>query len=341
MDDEEFSFERQRKLLEKVDVLGFEEQLKQNNLYPLKPKEINSLDISLTYKCDQKCRHCHVMSSPSRKEMMSKDIMAEAVDTVREYDIGTVELTGGSPELHPNFTWFIDRLGQTDAEIVLRTNLTAIKTNEKPILDILTKNRVTINASLHSINKKNLKTKKDQEIYDKSIEMLKKLNQIGYGKENLELNLVYNPSDYNLPQNEKTLEKQYKKKLREKDIDFNNLFTLTNMPIGRFLREIKNRDKLDDYMNLLIDNFNPDTVKNVMCRELVSVAPNGRLYDCGFNQALKKPIKPKKVDKITKFNEKELINRKINLGNHCYGCTAKKGSSCFRTQKNPKNTKPQ
>ncbi len=329
----EIIFKNQIRFLRDLDnITDFKEKLKQKNLYPLTSNELKGIDLSITYKCNQNCDHCHVMSSPKREEVMSKDILNKCLSKIKEYQIGTTELTGGSPELHPDFEWLINKLGETKTDIVLRTNLTALDSfNKKDIYKLLANNQVIVNASLPGLKKQEIEDQRGKKVFDKSIEVLKKLNDVGYGKKNdLVMNLVHNPRGINFPESECSLEDKYKEFLKkEHQVVFNNLFTLTNMPIGRFLKQLIRENLLEKYLKRLYEEFSPNALKEVMCKKIVSVAPDGTLYDCGFNQALNLPIKTKS-NKIQDLKKEEVINREININNHCYGCTAGEGSTCYR-----------
>ena len=255
---------------------------------------------------------------------------------MRNSDISTVDLTGGAPEMNPHFRWFVEQVSKLGKKIIVRSNLTILTTAPKyqELPEFFAKHGVEVTCSLPFYNKSRTDRQRGEGTYDRSIEALKKLNEIGYGKEGsgLELNLVYNPTGAFLPGSQESLEKEFKQQLdRKHDIVFNNLFTITNLPISRYLNFLLESNNLDEYMDRLITSFNPAAAKGVMCRDTISVGWDGTLYDCDFNQMLEMPVEEKAPQHITDWNEARLNDREIKINQHCFGCTAGAGSSCGGT----------
>ena len=311
----------------------FAAKIKQSNQFPLRPSKIEILQINVGYMCNQVCAHCHVDAGPDRKEIMTIETMQQCLDVIKNTNVHTLDLTGGAPEMNPNFRWFVEeasKLGVQD--FIVRSNLTIILANKKyyDLPEFFAKHNIHVVSSLPYYKREKTDKQRGDGVFDKSIKALQMLNQVGYGKEgsNLKLDLVYNPSGAFLPTDQKALENDFKKALKEDfNIDFHNLFAITNLPISRFLDYLIASDNYDDYMYALVDAYNPKAVENVMCTNTISVSYDGYLYDCDFNQML--GLKVASAEKhISQFNEKNLTNRDIIISQHCYGCTAGAGSSC-------------
>ena len=302
-------------------------------VFPKINKEnIDTLQINIGYKCNQACKHCHVNSSPSRTEMMSNKIIDLIPEVIYKYQIKTLDITGGAPELHPRFKDLILSLKSQQINIIDRCNLTIFF--EKGFEDLpsfLADNKVTITASLPCYEKDNVEKQRGLGVFDKSIEAIKILNNLGYGKldKKLQLNLVYNPIKPSLPPPQDKLEIDYKKILYDKyKITFNRLYTITNMPINRYADFLKMTGELDQYFELLTSNFNQENLENLMCKKTISVDWEGQIYDCDFNQQLKlKSVSgPKNLYEL--LNYTSLFDYQIAAKNHCFACTAGAGSSC-------------
>ena len=298
----------------------------------LKAAEIEIFQINLGKMCNQVCKHCHVDAGPDRKEIMTKETMQDCLDILNAHDIPTVDLTGGAPEMNPNFKWFVDEVKKLDLHIIVRSNLTILETNGfEDYAEFMANHKVEIVSSLPYYKKSFTDKQRGDGVFDKSIAAMKKLNALGYGKEDAELkfHLVYNPVGAYLPPSQLELEQDYKRELKNNfDIDFNNLYTITNMPISRFLDYLIQSGNYDSYMQKLVDSFNPVAASNVMCRFTISVGWDGQLYDCDFNQMLELNMDHGAPNHIRNFNIKSIENRRIVTGQHCYGCTAGAGSSC-------------
>jgi len=311
----------------------FGDKLKENDLFPLKPTQIEILQINLGYMCNMTCKHCHVDAGPDRKEMMSRENLEYCIQAIEKADIKTIDLTGGAPEMHPDFQWFVEKISRADRKIIVRSNLTILVTNPKyrAFPEFFKKHNVEVTCSLPFYNKFTTDKQRGFGTYDRSIEALKILNSIGYGmpETGLELNLVYNPAGAFLPASQASLEVDFKRNLGEKHgISFNNLFTITNLPISRYLEYLLMSDNLEEYMEKLVEAYNPTAAMNVMCRNTISVSWDGTLYDCDFNQMLELPLEADSSTHIQDFDEESLMKREIIINQHCYGCTAGAGSSC-------------
>ena len=307
--------------------------IKNTNFPSIRRSCLKTIQVNLGYKCNQSCLHCHVNAGPKRKEMMNKKTIDNVIDFAINNNIETVDLTGGAPEINKYFKYMVKELRQHDIHIIDRCNLTIL--NEDGMEDLpsfFVKHKIEIIASLPCYIKKNVDRQRGKGVFDESIKILRLLNDIGYGmKKDLILNLVYNPQGPVLPPSQSKLEKEYKSYLRESfDIEFNNLFTITNMPINRFGSTLVSQDKFNSYMKLLKSSFSEKAKENVMCKELISIDYNGNVFDCDFNQMLKMNLSGKETH-ITKITKKYLHNREISTGDHCYGCTAGSGSSCGGT----------
>jgi len=327
--------ERQSEFLDKQDGLAlFQDELRKTGLWPLQTVSIDVLQINLGKMCNQVCHHCHVDAGPDRKEIMSKEVMQHCIDVVKNNaSVSTVDLTGGAPEMNPNFRWFVEELSQLGKKIIVRCNLTIILANKSfhDLPQFFKKHKVEVVSSLPSFSERRTDAQRGTGVFEKSIEALKKLNAVGYGREeDLQLNLVYNPTGAFLPDDQTTLEKEFKRKLKtQHDIEFNQLFAITNLPVSRFLEYLINTEKYEDYMQSLIDAYNPLAAKAVMCRNMVSVSWEGFLYDCDFNQML--DLKIPTNNHIKDFDLNKQVGRNIRVKRHCFGCTAGAGSSCGGT----------
>ncbi|MEO5643852.1 MAG: arsenosugar biosynthesis radical SAM (seleno)protein ArsS [Bacteroidia bacterium] len=312
----------------------FEEKLETYGLYPLKPTQLEILQINVGKMCNQICTHCHVDAGPDRKEIMRRETMSECLEAIRSTpSIHTVDLTGGAPEMNPDFEWFVSEIHKLGRKTIVRSNLTILVSNKKydSYPEFFANNNVTVIASLPCYTAENTDKQRGDGVFAKSIEALKRLNKIGYGIKGtgLELHLVYNPGGPSLPPSQEKLELDYKKMLLDNfEISFNNLYTITNLPISRFLDYLLSSDKYEEYMEKLVNAFNPAAAAGVMCRNTVSVSWDGNLFDCDFNQMLDLSISDGVPKHIREFSGEKLQNRSIVLNRHCFGCTAGAGSSC-------------
>lgn len=312
---------------------SFTTKLAETKNNPLRPKGIEILQVNLGYKCNQVCAHCHVDAGPDRKEMMTKETLNQCLALIKSAKIKKVDLTGGAPEMHSDFRWFVTQAKALGVEdLMVRSNLT-ILTAHKKYADLPTffkANKVHIISSLPYYKKDNTDRQRGQGVFDQSIVALKRLNAVGYGQEKtgLILDLVYNPAGAFLPGNQTALEQDFKKELRTAhQIEFNHLFTITNLPISRFLDFLIASENYEHYMTRLVEAFNPAAISGLMCLNTLSVRWDGSLYDCDFNQMLDMKVQTKQPH-IRDLDIELLNQRSIAVHQHCYGCTAGSGSSC-------------
>jgi len=312
---------------------SFKDKLKEIDLFPLKPTGVDIFQINAGKMCNQVCTHCHVDAGPDRKEIMTKETFEQCLRILEKVDIKTVDITGGAPEMNPNFRWFVEECSKLGKHVIDRCNLTIIKANPKyyDLPEFFAKHKVEVVSSLPYYSKKRTDNQRGDGVFEKSIEALQMLNAVGYGKEgtNLMLNLVFNPSGAFLPAPQEGLQADFKRQLKQKfDIDFNSLFAITNLPISRFLEYLIETGNYEGYMEKLVNAYNPEAAKGVMCRNTISVGWDGYLYDCDFNQMLELKVAAPKFQHLKDFDIDALVNRDIVLNQHCYGCTAGAGSSC-------------
>jgi radical SAM/Cys-rich protein len=300
----------------------------------LQRRALDTLQVNLGRYCNLACIHCHVESGPTRTEMMKRETIDSVVRFLGRSSIATLDITGGAPELHPDFDYLVESARALDRRVMDRCNLTVIFEPGKEYLpEFFQRHKVELVCSLPCYSKENVDKQRGKGTFDSSIRALKRLNDIGYGQPagDLILNLVYNPVGPHLPPPQAALEDDYKRVLREQfGIVFNHLFCLTNMPITRYATHLKLRGEYERYTQLLEANFNAGTVDQVMCRNLVSVGWNGQIYDCDFNQMLDWPLcdhegRPLSLSSISLD---DLLERSIMVGVHCYACTAGAGRSC-------------
>ena len=311
----------------------FAAKIAATNQFPLRPKRLEILQINLGYMCNQVCEHCHVDAGPDRKEIMTIDTMQQCLDVIKKTEAHTLDLTGGAPEMNPNFRWFVEEASKAGIkDFIVRSNLTIIRANKKyyDLPEFFKKHNVHVVSSMPHWTRGKTDKQRGDGVFDKSIKALQELNAVGYGmpNSNLKLDLVYNPSGAFLPGDQMALENDFKKALKaDFNIDFHSLFAITNLPISRFLDYLIASENYEDYMYSLVEAYNPAAVANVMCTNTLSVSWDGNLYDCDFNQMLNLKV-ASKVKHISEYNEEILQNRNIIINQHCYGCTAGAGSSC-------------
>lgn len=321
----------------KTELPTFKAKLEPLNQFPLRPKKLEIFQINVGYMCNQVCKHCHVDAGPDRKEIMTKEHLQRCLDILEATKIPTVDLTGGAPEMNPNFRWFVEEAHRIGVkEIIVRSNLTIIRANKKyyDLPDFFKKHNVHVVSSLPYYQAGKTDAQRGDGVFAKSIEALQMLNKVGYGKvdSNLKLDLVYNPNGAFLPSAQADLEREFKRNLKNDfNIDFHNLFAITNIPISRFLDYLVASDNYEDYMEKLVMAFNPAAVDGVMCKNTISVDWDGYMYDCDFNQQLDMKVADKNTQHINDFDLTRLENRTILINQHCYGCTAGAGSSCQGT----------
>ena len=330
---------RQIRILDDHDAIGidsFEQKIDPIGMMPLKPISVEVFQINVGKMCNQVCKHCHVDAGPDRKEIMTLETMQQCLDALKISKATTVDLTGGAPEMNPDFRWFVEEISKLGKNIIVRCNLTIILANPKyhDLPEFFKKHKVNVVSSLPSFTARRTDAQRGDGVFEKSIKALQMLNEIGYGKEGtgLKLDLVYNPSGAFLPDDQAMLQSEFERKLKENfNIVFNDLYAITNLPVSRFLDYLVNSNNYEEYMNELVNAFNPTAVAGVMCRSMISIGWDGYLYDCDFNQMLEMKLKNDAPDHIRDFNLDKLMAREIMINQHCFGCTAGAGSSCGGT----------
>ena len=297
---------------------------------PLEAERIRMIQVNIGLTCNLACVHCHVASSPRRKEQMNRETMEHILRVAAEIDAELIDITGGAPEMNPHFKEFITRVREMDIPVQVRTNLTILlEPGYEDMAQFMAAHGVTLVASLPCYLEENVDRQRGEGVYRNSVEVIRRLNALGYGIDGgLPLDLVYNPIGAVLPPGQSSLEQDYKRELRERfGIEFSRLITITNMPIGRFMSQLKKEKRAGEYRRLLQDSFNPTTIEPLMCRHQIDVDWNGTVYDCDFNLALKLPVNHGMPANIRDFDP-VLHGRRVVTGDHCFGCTAGCGSSC-------------
>lgn len=326
--------ENQIKFLGSSELVKFSEKLKQQNLFPLTANKLEIFQINVGKMCNQVCKHCHVDAGPDRKEIMTRETMQLCLDAIAKSGAHTVDLTGGAPEMNPEFRWFVEELFKLGKKIIVRCNLTIIVANKKynDLPEFFKKHNIEVVSSLPYFTASKTDSQRGDGVFEKSIKALTMLNEVGYGitGTGLTLNLVYNPAGAFLPADQTALEKEFKEKLKNLyNINFNNLYAITNLPVSRFLEYLVRSENYDSYMEKLVNAYNPTAAENVMCRNTISISWDGFIYDCDFNQMLEMKIgMESKHQHLSNFDIDFVNNRYIKINQHCYGCTAGAGSSC-------------
>ena len=290
------------------------------------------LQINVGRLCNLACKHCHLGAGPARKEVMSREVMEACLRAYKNQGFSTIDITGGAPEMNPDFRWLVEQATSISDHVIVRTNLVImLEDGNTDLPEFYKEHKVELVCSLPHYKAKTTNRQRGEDVYERSVEVLKKLNSIGYGRDpELVLNMVYNPAGAFFPPDQIAMEKEYKEKLgKAYGIEFNNLFTITNNPIGRFGDFLVSSGNFESYMQKLYDAFNPATLENMMCRYQVSVGWDGSLYDCDFNQAV--GLKISTGETIFDIADEPYKPREICFNKHCYACTAGAGSSCGGT----------
>ena len=305
---------------------------------PIKRAGLRVLQVNLGYKCNLSCVHCHVNAGPTRTEMMSKETIDLLLAFIERQQIKQLDLTGGAPELNDHFRYLVTSARALGVEVIDRCNLTILlEPGYEALAGFLAEQQVVVTASLPCYLEDNVNKQRGKGVYSQSIEVLQMLNSLGYGREpGLKLHLVYNPVGTQLPPPQQALEQDYKRELKQRHgIIFNELFTITNMPISRFGAVLLANGEYDSYLGLLRDNYAAANLETVMCKNLISVDWQGYVYDCDFNQMLELPMShrgvlasDRRAPHIDELLEEDIAGHSIRVGEHCYGCTAGQGSSC-------------
>ncbi len=314
--------------------IGFSAKLEEHSIPVIKPKQVEIFQINIGKLCNQTCAHCHVDAGPDRKEEnMDKETLEKCLAIIKTVpSIHTVDITGGAPEMNPHFRWFVEEVSHLGKKVIDRCNLTIIMANKKyhDLPEFFKKHNVQVVSSLPYFSKSRTDSQRGDGVFEDSIKALQLLNEVGYGIDGsgLKLDLVYNPSGAFLPSSQEQLQKEFKRQLSRKfNIEFNELYAITNLPVSRFLDYLIETENYEEYMEKLINAFNPMTVDGLMCKNTLSISWDGYIYDCDFNQMLdlKVAANSKHIDD---FNLDALSKRNILVNQHCFGCTAGAGSSC-------------
>jgi radical SAM/Cys-rich protein len=312
-------------------AVGFDARLAAHGMQ-LIAEAVGTLQVNVGKLCNQACKHCHVDAGPGRTEIMTRETAEQVIDAVRRFRIPTLDITGGAPELNPSFRYLVAAGRSLDTHVIVRHNLTVMfEPGQADLTAFFREHRVEVVSSLPYFLEQQTDAQRGRGVFEKSIQALRLLNAAGYGMEasDLVLNLVYNPIGAFLPPAQGSLEADFKREMAARyGIFFNRLYTITNMPINRFLDFLRRSGNEERYMKKLVDSFNPRAVEGLMCRTLVSVDWRGRLYDCDFNQMVGLGVGPGLPQTIADFDPPKLGRRRIRTASHCFGCTAGAGSSC-------------
>jgi radical SAM/Cys-rich protein len=307
--------------------------LNSRNFPAIKRKQIETVQINLGYRCNQACLHCHVNAGPNRTEQMTRNTIGEVIQFIDTVKPNTVDLTGGAPELNIHFRELVSEIRDREISVIDRCNLTILsEPGHEDLPDFLSRHEVIVTASLPCYSEENVNSQRGDGVFERSIQGLRRLNEVGYGRGNprLQLHLVYNPLGATLPPPQDTLEKEYKEHLANNyDVHFDALMTITNMPIKRFGSTLVSRGEFEPYLQLLQDNYTEENIESVMCKTLISIDWEGYLFDCDFKQMLGLPLgdATKKVH-MRDLNMDNILGKSIAVRDHCFGCTAGQGSSC-------------
>jgi radical SAM/Cys-rich protein len=311
--------------------VSFDEKLAAHGL-ALRAGRVETLQVNVGKLCNQACKHCHVDASPARTEIMTRETAVQVLDAVRRFQIPTLDITGGAPELNPSFRHLVAEARRAGAHVMVRHNLTVMfEPGQEDLPEFFREHSVEVVSSLPYFLEQQTDAQRGRGVFEKSIEALRRLNAVGYGREGgaLKLNLVYNPVGAFLPPAQDAIENDFKRELLSRyGVTFDSLYTITNMPIRRFLEYLRRSGNEERYMRKLVEAFNPATVEGLMCRTLVSVDWTGRLFDCDFNQMLELGVADELPQTISDFDPSRFGGREVMTGAHCFGCTAGAGSSC-------------
>lgn len=312
-------------------AFDFEERLAAYGL-ALRAAAVETLQVNVGKLCNQACKHCHVDASPARTEIMRRETAERVIAALRKYRMPTLDITGGAPELNPSFQYLVTEARSLGAHVMVRHNLTVMfEPDQQDLPEFFRDHQVEVISSLPYFLEQQTDAQRGRGVFEKSVEALRRLNAVGYGMDGtgLILNLVYNPVGAYLPPPQASIEADFKRELMTRyGVSFNHLYTISNMPINRFLDYLRRSGNEERYMKKLVDAFNPQAVEGLMCRSLVSVDWTGKLYDCDFNQMLELGVASDLPQTIADFDPVKFARRRVTTGWHCLGCTAGAGSSC-------------
>ncbi len=313
-------------------LISFDEKLAAHNMNLRAAAKIETLQVNVGKLCNQACKHCHVDASPTRTEIMARDVAEQVIAAVRRFSIPTLDITGGAPELNPSFRFLVTEAQAAGAHVLVRHNLTVMfEPGQSDLPEFFREHQVEVISSLPYFLEMQTDAQRGRGVFEKSIEALRRLNAVGYGMDEsrLVLNLVYNPVGAFLPPAQAAIEADFKRELSNRyGVMFNRLYTITNIPIKRFLDYLRRSKNEERYMRKLVEAFNPQTVEGLMCRTLLSVDWMGRLFDCDFNQMIELGVSRELPQTIADFDPAFFAARRISTATHCFGCTAGAGSSC-------------
>jgi len=311
--------------------ISFDDQIAAHNL-ALRAGAVETLQVNVGKLCNQACKHCHVDASPKRTEIMSRETGEQIIAAMRRFRFSTIDITGGAPELNPSFRYLVEESRAAGAHVIVRHNLTVMfEPGQSDLPDFFRRHQVEVVSSLPYFLEQQTDAQRGHGVFAKSLEAMRRLNNVGYGLGDggLILNLVYNPTGAFLPPAQAAIEADFKRELAARyGVSFNRLYTITNMPIKRFLDYLRRTGNEDRYMRKLVEAFNPQAIEGLMCRSLLSVDWTGRLYDCDFNQMLDLPVAAGLPQTISDYDPVKFAARAISTAAHCFGCTAGAGSSC-------------
>lgn len=321
-------------VLESISEIGdFRNKLIGLDQYPVRARDIEVMQINVGKRCNLSCRHCHVNAGPQCTEIMTKEVFEKCFEILKESpEISTIDITGGAPEINPYLKNFIEKISKLNRRCIVRSNLVILLDDAySSFIDLYARLKIEVVVSLPDYIADKSDRQRGSGNFIKCITVIKKLNSLGYGKTGtgLVLNIVHNPAGAYLPGSQSVLEHEYKSRLKkEHNIEFNSLFCITNLPVGRYLDFLQTSDNLRDYMVELERHFNGANMANIMCRSMISVGWDGALYDCDFNQMLGLTVAVSDSKHIFQFCKEQIVSREIVVRSHCYGCTAGSGSSC-------------
>lgn len=324
--------EEQLAMLAEAGMEPFEAALDRHDLAPLVAGKPTVLQINVGRVCNQTCRHCHVDAGPDRRESMSRETMAECLAALARTDIPTVDITGGAPEMNPHFRWLVEEVKKLGRHVMDRCNLTILDTpSHRDLPEFFARHGVEVVCSLPHVDAYRTDRQRGDDVFARSIRMLRRLNEVGYanGTSGLRLVLVSNPTGAWLPGDQGALDDTYRTTLlRDHGVRFDDLVCITNMPVSRYLEWLAGSGNLEDYAELLVRSFNPAATRGLMCKSTISVAYDGVLHDCDFNQMLDLRVAPSAPQHVRDLGRAPLEGRPIVVARHCFGCTAGAGSSC-------------
>jgi len=321
----------QLRFLAKTRAPRFDDVLAEYGLPPLATSRVEVLQVNVGKLCNQTCAHCHVDAGPDRREAMTRETARQVVELLERYPIPTLDITGGAPELNPQFRYLVEEASRLGRRVIDRCNLTVlVLPGQADLVEFLATHKVEVTASLPSFRPAGTDAQRGLGVFEKSIAAMNLLNGAGYGRgEGLILNLVHNPIGAFLPGGQLSLERDYRRELETRyGVAFDSLFTITNMPISRFLEFLERSGNTERYMELLVQSFNPSATGSLMCRTHLSVGWDGALYDCDFNQMLGIPVDHGAPTTLSNLLRGSDLARRVRTDRHCFGCTAGAGSSC-------------